>query len=174
MNDDDESKKEETIVPKQQIMYFRLVTGDELVGNCLGEDPDQTMVVIKQPMVLSEILNPITQSVSITLSKYMIFGNYEVVPIRNDHIVSRTRVIPELEEFYYSSVIFNNEVSSKEVAKELARANKATKGVPRTFIVDDYEINEEDEILFSLIDDDEDDEIDIQVSRILPSNTTIH
>ena len=161
---DEEPKKE---VPKQKIMYFRLITGDELVGSCLGEDPDRTMVVIKQPMVLSEVLNPITQSVSLTLSKYMIFGNYEVVPIRNDHIVSMTKVIPELEEFYHSSVLFNDEVSSKEIAKELARANRATKNATRP---QEYEFDEEDELL-DLFDDDE---LEIPMNRMLPSNTTIH
>ena len=174
MNDDNETKKEETIVPEQQIMYFRLVTGDELVGSCLGEDPDHTMVVIKQPMILSEIINPVTQSISITLSKYMIFSNYEVIPIKNVHIVSMTRVIPELEEFYHSSVIFSNEISSKEVAKELARANRVTKGTTNTFVVDEYEISEEDEFLLDFIDDEDDDITEISVSRILPSNTTIH
>lgn len=171
---DDESKKEETIVPKQKIMYFRLITGDELVGSCLGEDSNRTMVVIKQPMVLSEVLNPVTQSVSLTLSKYMIFGNYEVVPIRNEHIVSMTRVIPELEEFYHSSVIFNNEVSSKEIASELARANMATKIATKLRDSEqEYEIvEEEDGFLLDLLDDD--DAAEIQVSRVLPSNTTIH
>ncbi len=164
---DEEAKKEETTVPKQKIMYFRLITGDELVGSCIGEDPDQTMVVIKQPMVLSEVLNPITQSVSLTLSKYMIFGNYEVVPIRNEHIISMTKVIPELEEFYHSSVLFNDEVSSKEIAKELARANRATKIATKP---QEYEFDEEDDLL-DLFDDDE---LEIPMNRVLPSNTTIH
>jgi len=162
---------EKTIVPKQEVMYFRLTTGDELVGYRLGEDEESTIVVIKSPMLLSEVLNPMTQSVSITLSKFMIFSDYDVLPIKNEHIISMTRVIPELEEFYHSSVTFNREVASKEVASELARANRATK-----YAIETERHEEGDEKLNMYYDDDDDEELldELLSGGGLPSNTTIH
>jgi len=158
---------EKPVVPKQEVMYLRLTTGDELVGCRLGEDEESTMVVIKSPMLLSEVLNPMTQSVSITLSKFMIFGSYEVLPIKNEHIISMTRVIPELEEFYHSSVTFNREVASKEVASELARANRATK-----YAIDTERNEGEEDLDLELEDEELMDEL--LSGGGLPSNTTIH
>ena len=146
--------------PKAKIVYIRLITGDEIVGDCLGEDEESTMIILKSPMVMSEVINPYTHSIGITLSKYMIFGNHEVIPIKNDHIVTITTPIKELEDFYNSSVVFNEEIASKEVADELSRANRATK----TAIIEERGNVNSDYV------DAEDEEGDLYI----PANTTLH
>ena len=111
---------------------------------------------------MAEMLNPFTQSVAITLSKYMVFGSHEVLPIRMDHVISMTTPVKELEDFYNSSVVFCREVTNKEVAEELERANEATKAALT---------NERSHIKF-------DEEVMKTATEgknlVLPSNTNIH
>lgn len=148
---------------EQHIVYLRLITGDEIVGECIGEleNSEPQTIILKSPMVMSEILNPYTQSMSITLSKYMVFGSHDVMPIRMDHVVSMTTPIKELEDFYNTSVVFNQEIANKEVAEEIERANEATITV----------INSERK------NADFDEKITTEAegkNLILPSNTNIH
>ncbi len=145
--------------PKAKIVYIRLITGDEIVGDCLGEDETSTMIILKSPMVMSEVINPYTHSLGITLSKYMIFGNHEVIPIKNDHIVTITTPVKELEEFYNSSVVFNEEIACREIAEELSRADKAT----RVAIMEERENVGIDEI-----------EVEEDSILYIPANTTLH
>jgi len=166
----DETNEDDLSAPKKQVLYIKLVTGDEIVGDCLGEDPNGTVVILKTPMLLSEVINPLSQTISITLSKYMIFGDYEFIPIKNTHIISMTKVVPELEDFYKSSVVFNQEVATKEIANELSRANMATKRA----LKNELSLSD-DPFVDMLMDEDDEEELSLDLEEMTTTpNTTIH
>ncbi len=157
MDNEDFDKQE------QHIVYLRLITGDEIIGECIGEleDSHPQTIILKSPMVMSEMVNPYTQSLSITLSKYMVFG-CEVMPIRMDHIVSMTSPMKELEDFYNTSIVFNREIADKEIIEELERATESTK---MTINTERKNADFEEKI----------DQIETEGKNIvLPSNTNIH
>ena len=145
---------------EQKIVYIKLVTGDEVVGDCLGEDDKQTVVIIKHPMVMAEIVNPYTQAVGLTLARYSLCGpGHYVVPFKHEHIVTMTPVVDEMVSFYNNSVTFHKEIADKNVLEELESASAATKSA---VMCERKQRDFEDEI------------IKHATNIIIPSNTSIH
>lgn len=115
------------IEPTPQIVYIRLLSGEEVIGLCLGEDPQKDVVVLKAPMLMSEMINPYNQSQAIVLSKFILFGDCEVIPIKNDQVVVMSTVLDEMQDFYNNSVLYTREFAHPYMLDELKQSNKAIK-----------------------------------------------
>jgi len=144
-----------TAIANSKVVHIRLVTGEELVGHCVGKDQANSVYIIKTPMLISDILNPMTQTHGMIMSRYLMYSHDEFVPIRQDHVVCMSVVVPQMEEFYNNSVYYNKEVITKSVVEELERINKTT----RTAIASDQQ---EDEICLD------------GKNLVLPANNTVN
>jgi hypothetical protein len=146
---------------QQNICYIRLSTGDEVIGDCLGETSteDTDYVVIKSPMLMSEVTNPFTQGTNVALSKYIPLGEFTVLPINRKDIVFILPVMKEMQDLYNSSVIYTTEFVDRHIRDELTRSTKA---VNKAILVD-YEEKIEGEIVNMP-----------GKNVIIPSNTYLH
>ncbi len=129
----------------QNVCYLRLCTGDEVIGDCLGETDDQKYVVIKYPMLVSEVSNPFTQATNVALSKYIPLGQFEVLPIDRKDIVFILPVVSEMRDFYNSSVIYTHEFVETHIRDELKRSTMA---VNKAILIDMKEKVEADVLKF--------------------------
>src|ERR1043165_7424154 len=125
-----ENDQEEPNKQRSQICYLKLATGDEVIGECLGETitedgENKSYVVIKSPMLMSEIANPYTQSTQVALSKYIPLGEYEVLPVERKDIIFILPVVKEMEDFYTSSVVYTRQFVGQHIKEELKRSTKA-------------------------------------------------
>jgi hypothetical protein len=102
------------------VIHLRLVNGDEIIGDWIGID-DQNQFRIKHPMAVSE---NIAQGVSqVVLSRYIMFMDWEILPIKPEHIMTYSPVIPEMEAYYQNSVVYNQKVVMNNVMDELKKVN---------------------------------------------------
>ncbi len=142
---------------KNQLLYLKLSNGDDIVGDCLGEDEGHTMVFIKYPMLIAEVVNPLTQTLYLMLSKYMVFGKDAVIPIKTDQIIMMSFAMDEMKSFYNNSVVYHREIGEKTIIRELNKGNEQ---------IVSY-INDEREDFEEVLDTFSDD-------LVVPSNTNIH
>lgn len=94
-------------MPKKPIWHMRLINGDEILCQ-IGKETDNE-IVVKYPLVISEKVEKKTGKSNIVLSKYTLSKNSNL-NLKQTHIVTKTRVHDEVENFYKSSLDYSKNV----------------------------------------------------------------
>lgn len=105
----------------RDVVHIRLLNGDELIAYVVGED-DSTLI-LESPLVVEERVDQTTGGSNIILSKYVLFNDSSEVPIRKDHIITRTKVMKPIARFYKNSLVYNEKYINKAVIAEIEKVN---------------------------------------------------
>jgi hypothetical protein len=147
---------------EETVHHIRLLNGDEIIGELV--ETTNSELLISKPMVVSEKEDPNTNISTIILSKYVLFEDDSAIPFQRNHVVTCTKVLPEIKKYYYNSVEFNNRFSEPVIRKEISRINNLMEGMLKAkneaAVLEMAELDEETE--------------DIRVITATHSSNTIH
>jgi hypothetical protein len=110
------------MIEKGKPIHIRLINSDEIIGELQETTNDN--IIIKKPMVVSEITDPKTNHTNVVLSKYVLFDNNEDVTLSRNHIITMTGVLKEIGEFYYNSIEFNAIHLEPKIVSNIASVNQ--------------------------------------------------
>lgn len=110
-------------------IHIRLVNGDELIGEL--ESTSNTEIMLKRPMLVSEVTDEKTKIATIVLSKYILFDDDQVFPFSKTHIVTQTNILDEIKSYYYNSIEYNSKFVEPVIRQELSKVNKVMENILR-------------------------------------------
>jgi|SRR3990170_2774093 len=159
-----------------QVKHLRLVNGDELIVELSGST-DNT-VLVKKPMLVSEVTDSKTKLSTIVLSKYIMFDDTDISLSKN-HIVTQSNVLDEIRSYYYNSIEYNKLFLEPAIKNELAKVNHIMKNMIRmkSFpgrVEENFKEKIEKIIETESNDDEDDDGGKFEIRIMAPSSNTYH
>jgi hypothetical protein len=100
----------------RQIYHVRLLNGDELFGSVYEIYEDNTKVRIVEPLCTTE-LEDMEGNVTIGLMDYLPFSENNQCDVSKGHIISCTKVHPDISNFYELSKHFTEKANSDMLNK---------------------------------------------------------
>lgn len=89
------------------IKLFRLVTGEEVVGESVGNDQDETYT-IKNPCAIGLTMGPNGQP-SLSMQPWLIFSDQKQVTIKDTHVLFTTtvdiKILNKYNEIFGSGIV---------------------------------------------------------------------
>ena len=90
---------------KDNIKYFKLINGDEIVGEVVNIEEGQ--IIIKRPLLVKQTTND-NDSIYFRFFPFM-FSDDELNIIKKDHVMFEYNPIYKVKECYYNMVNENND-----------------------------------------------------------------
>lgn len=140
----------------QNIQHLRLVNGEELVGDIIGET--DYSILLDNPLIVEEKVDDMGST--LLLTKYIPFAKTKICELSKSHIITYNELHPELIRYYYNSLKLSKD-SEKRMVDEIARVNDLMEQV---FSGKDT----------SSTKDSFDTSYNLNVSRISKSSNTVH
>jgi hypothetical protein len=136
---------------KEKIYLLKFINNDNVVGEYISEN-DYT-IMIRNPMLLEEIIDPESGRQMSLLSSYLPFSKSNIFEISKQHVLFISDLHPEMMRYYLNTL----EIADEYVQKTI------------------QEIKEVNETLESLLEEKQVEEsLDEQPNLIQSSNNTIH
>jgi len=136
---------------KEKIYLLKFINNDNVVGEYISEN-DYT-IMIRNPMLLEEIIDPESGRQMSLLSSYLPFSKSNIFEISKQHVLFISDLHPEMMRYYLNTL----EIADEYVQKTI------------------QEIKEVNETLESLLEEKQVEEsLDEQPNFIQSSNNTIH
>lgn len=101
-----ETSNDDVFTP-QLIVHLKLINGDEIIGEFLGET-QKGQYLIKDPLIVQEQVDIMTGNIGLVLNKYVWFETKSEVLFKKLHVLSVVPIFNELVELYQNSLEYNN------------------------------------------------------------------
>jgi hypothetical protein len=101
--------------------YIRLANGDEIIGPILGLT--DTHIGLDYPMIIEERTDLNSGRSALVLSKYMLFGDEDIVAISRSQIIALSRPKPEMISYYHISKDYALKTTEPKIMSEVQRVN---------------------------------------------------
>lgn len=106
----------------ENVCIFKLTSGEELVGVYKGEN--DTLIFVQNPLIIEETLTLDGQT-SVLLSTYLPFADTEnTLSFLKFHVLQALPVKPEVQNYYWNSLKYNQQFVNSQLEKRLAAVNK--------------------------------------------------
>lgn len=103
------------------VVHLRLVNSDEVLGELEKIEDDKVYLI--RPMIVDEREDPRTKGVNVVLTKYILFNTSKSVPFKIEHIITQSNVLPEISDFYFNSIEYNERFLEPAIVKDIAKTN---------------------------------------------------
>lgn len=117
-----------------EVIHLRLINADEIIGE-LDKIEDEK-IYLRKPMIVDEREDPKSKTVSIVLTRYLLCDKSISIPFRSEHIITQTGVLPEISEFYFNSLEYNERFMEPQILSDIEKTNTAM----REFLEEDSEV----------------------------------
>jgi len=153
----------------QHVTHLRLVNGDEVVGELSGIT--NTEILIKKPMLVSEVTDERTKMSTIVLSKYVLFDENQDIHFSKSHVITKTHILDEIKVYYYNSIQYNTKFVEPVVKQELSKVNHVMENLLRQAAFEPILVRRPSKMSETYFDDEREDD----GGRILvPGSNTLH
>ena len=151
-----------------EVIHLRLINADEIIGEL--DKVEDEKVYLRRPMIVDVREDPKTRSVNIILTRYVLCDKKASIPFKAEHIVTNTGVLPEISEFYFNSLEYNERFLEPQIIGDIEKVNHSM----REFLDEDSEVIAH-KILDALdhLQDPKDSKDDLKIVMV-PSSNTIH
>lgn len=96
------------------IQHYRLINGDEIIGDNTGETPDE--VLVSDPYIVSE-----TQT-SIVLLKFLPYAANQTIALKKSHVIVSTDLHAQMIRYYHNTVSLGRSATATSM-EQLAEIN---------------------------------------------------
>lgn len=134
------------------IQHLRLINGEEIVGNIIGET--EYSILLDNPLIVEEKSDEFGST--LLLTKYIPFSKTKICELSKSHIITFNELHPELIRYYHNSLKFNRDTELRMV-DEIARVNEVM-----------------EQVLKSQPQGSAEFERKLNISRISSSSNTVH
>jgi len=161
------------------VIHLRLVNSDEVLGEL--EKVENDIIYLKRPMIVDEHEDPRTRNVNIVLTKYILFNTSESIPFKAEHVITKSNVLPEISDFYFNSIEYNEKYLEPTIVKDIQKTNEMIRQL--LDFADEVEVLQRPDLSLNdaisevlsedHIEDDEEPKGQIKII-MLPTSNTIH
>lgn len=103
---------------EEGIRHFRLINGDELIAEYLGEDNGRENHLLYCPMIARE-----NSDGSVVLTRFMPFSDDQAISIQKSHVISISTIRTEFEEYYHNSIKYTTKFLEPSIVAKVVRTN---------------------------------------------------
>jgi len=106
----------------EDLIYFKLVNGLEVVGKVLGEE--EGTILVENPLTVLYRWNPIAGMPTIAMQRYMAFGKEPLIVFQKDDIMNWMEPSDGMNNYYTYCLSQIEQTFDKNIANDFALLNK--------------------------------------------------
>jgi hypothetical protein len=113
----------------QDVVHIRLVNGDQLFGVLIGEVEGTRDFIIKEPMLLDDMVDIQSGKQMVTMTKYIWFDVGDIVTFQRSHVVTMVRSVDEISSYYQTTLDYYNRYATKNLMEEVKKTEKVLRDI---------------------------------------------